>query len=188
MSAASVPVSTSGGSPRSHEVFSDGGLDCPDDVCFGAGLPTEAEYEMRCAAAAYDREAVAERHLRHAFFLAPEHPATHIGLYRFFFYRNRLADGLATGFICLELAARLNDLPHDWRTVGPHHAEFGGYSALPRFYLFTLKACAYLHLRLGDLAAGSELLGKLAELDPADRIGGSVLREVLARLGEDDDE
>ncbi len=62
------------------------------------------------------------------------------------------------------------------------------YAALPRFYLFTLKACAYLHMRLGDLEIADAMVGKLMELDGADRLGGSVLRGVLARRGAEDDD
>lgn len=70
--------------------------------------------------------------------------------------------------------------------VAPDHPAV--HIGLYRFYLFTLKACAYLHLRLGDLTAGEAMLAKLIELDPADRLGGSVLRRVLGRMGQDDDE
>jgi tetratricopeptide (TPR) repeat protein len=158
------------------------------DACFGAGLPPAAEREMRAAASRYANETASEAHLRRAVALAPDHPATHIGLYRFYFYRNRLAEALATGTDCLARAARYNGLPADWRQVERTQADFASYSALPRFYLFTLKACAYLHLRLGELDAGSAQLAKLLELDPADRVGGSVLRGVLDRIGQDDDE
>ena len=117
-----------------------------------------------------------------AFDLAPKHPATHIALYRFYFYRNRLAEALTVGLRCLVHAATMNGLPHDWRTVAPN------YSALPRFYLFTLKGCAYLSLRLGDLEQGAAMLAKLTELDASDKVGGSVLRGVLDRMGQDDED
>ena len=58
---------------------------------------------------------------------------------------------------------------------------------LPRFYLFTLKAYAYLQMRLGDLEEGRAAALKLLELDPSDKIGARVLLDVLGRVGQDDD-
>jgi len=159
-----------------------------ENACLGFGLPAEAEQEIRLAGAAYHAETEAERHVLRAFDLAPGHPATHIALYRFYFYRNRLPEALAVGLRCLAHAALINGLPHDWRTVAPGQADFGNYSALPRFYLFTLKGCAYLSLRLGNLEQGGAMLAKLMELDATDKVGGSVLRGVLDRLGQDDDD
>jgi hypothetical protein len=72
--------------------------------------------------------------------------------------------------------------------VSREQAAFDGYAILPRFYLFTLKACAYLHLRLGELAPGAAMLDQLSCLDSSDRLKGSVLRAVLDRRGQDDDE
>jgi hypothetical protein len=54
--------------------------------------------------------------------------------------------------------------------------------------LFVLKAMGYLHLRLGRYAEGRELLEKVRELDPADRIGAGPLLGILDRRGEDDQE
>lgn len=164
-------------------------LEAMEAACFGGGLPAAAEAEMRLAGNAWHDEAAAEAHLLCAFALAPEHPATHIGLYRFYFYRNRLEESLAVGLRCLAFAARLNGLAADWRDVRAGQAAFDDFAAvLPRFYLFTLKGCAYLSLRLGRFDQGAALLDKLAELDSTDKLGGSVLRRVLDRMGEDDDE
>ena len=54
--------------------------------------------------------------------------------------------------------------------------------------MFTLKGCAYLSMRLGDMEQGSVLVDKLIELDPTDKLGGSVLRGVLERVGQNDDD
>lgn len=163
-------------------------IDWLEAACLGGMLPPMAQRELELAAAAYSDDVTAERHLQRAYALVPEHPAVHIGLYRFYFYKNRLREALAVAERCLEKAARDNALPIEWQAVAPHYAEFSSYAALPRFYLFTLKACAYLHLRLGELELGAAMLAKLIELDPLDRLGGSVLRGVLQRVGEDDEQ
>lgn len=157
-------------------------------ACLGGALAPEVDADLRQAAANYHLDEVAEAYLNQAFSRAPEHPAVHIALYRFYFYKNRLREALAVAQRCLVKAAADIGVPEDWRNVTPQHAEFSTYAAAPRFYLFTLKGCAYLHMRLGELEQGEALVAKLLELDPADKLGGSVLRGVLARVGQDDDE
>lgn len=164
------------------------GPEALEAACLGALLPVAAERALQCAAAACAAGEQARDHLLHAISLAPEHPAPLIGLYRYYFYRNCLDEALVVGLRCLALAARANALAPDWRAVKPDDADFGSMAVVPRFYLFTLRACAYLQLRLGRLEVGGQMLDKLLALDPADRVNGTLLRTVLMRRGHDDDE
>jgi tetratricopeptide (TPR) repeat protein len=155
----------------------------------GAGLPGAAEAHLRAAGQAYHRDDVAEWHLREAQASAPDHAAVLIGLYRFYFYKNRLPEALEIARLCLRKSAADNHLPADWRAVGPHDADFASYeSVLPRFFLFTLKGYAYLQMRLGNLAEGRAAVMKLLELDPGDKMGARVLEGILDRGGKGDDE
>jgi len=155
----------------------------------GGGLPAAAEQHLYAAARAYHRDALAEWHLREAQALAPEHAAVLIGLYRFYFYKNRLREALQVAGQCLRKAALDNGLAEDWRRVQAQDADFGRYeAALPRFYLFTLKGYAYLQLRLGNISEGHAAVMKLLELDPGDKLGGRVLLGVLERMGQIDDD
>jgi tetratricopeptide (TPR) repeat protein len=159
------------------------------DALLGAGLPAAAEGHLRSAGLAYHEDAIAERHLREAAAVAPDHAAVLIGLYRFYFYKNRLHEALSVARECLEKAARDNGLVADWHRVRPTDADFGSYDAwLPRFYLFTLKAYGYLQMRLGELEEGRAAIAKLLELDPTDKLGAKVLLSVLERVGRDDDD
>jgi tetratricopeptide (TPR) repeat protein len=158
------------------------------NALLGGGLPPEAEYHLWEAGLSYHLDNVAEQHLREAEMLAPGHPAVLIGLYRFYFYKGRLADALEIAKQCLEKAARENNLPMDWRDVTAGDAEFSRYEQmLPRFFLFTLKGYAYLQMRLGNLNEGRAAVEKLLELDPSDKIEAKVLLGVLQRVGRDDD-
>jgi tetratricopeptide (TPR) repeat protein len=158
------------------------------NALLGGGLPPEAEFHLWEAGLSYHMDDVAEHHLREALALAPGHAAVLIGLYRFYFYKGRLADALTVAKLCLEKAARENRLAADWQQVGPGDAAFGHYeSALPRFYLFTLKGYAYLQMRLGHLEEARAAVAKLLELDPSDKIGAGVLLGVLEQAGQDDD-
>ena len=159
------------------------------DALLGGGLPPGAEHLLREAALAYQNDAVAERHLRAAQALAPDHAAVLIGLYRFYFYKGRLAEALEIARLCIRKAARENGLPADWREVAAGDAQFDRYDDIvPRFYLFSLKGYAYLQMRLGNLEEGRVAVQKLLQLDPSDKIGAKVLLGVLERTGQGDDE
>ncbi len=159
------------------------------DALLGGGLPSQAEWHLCEAGRSYHQEDVAEAHLHEAQIIAPDHVAVLIGLYRFYFYKGRLRDALGIAVICLGKASAMLGLPRDWRDVDGRDAAFDDFSAvIPRFFLFTLKGYAYLQLRLGHIEEGREALMKLGELDPNDKMGGSVLRGVLDHMGRSDDE
>lgn len=167
------------------EVWDDPGA----DALLGGGLPEAAEAELRLAGAAYEQDDRALGHLNRAQVLAPDHAAVLIGFYRFHFYKGQLAEALAIAERCLVKTAGDLGLDGDWRTVRAGQADFGSFDAmLPRFYLFTLKAYAYLQLRLGAFAEGAAAVGKLLELDPTDKVGAKVLLEVLVRREQADDD
>jgi tetratricopeptide (TPR) repeat protein len=159
------------------------------DALLGADLPIEAGRHLHNAGLTYAEGTVAEQHLRAAEALAPDHAAVLIAQYRFFFYKGRLCDALEVAQVCLLKAARENSLNADWRQVRPEDGDFSTYDArLPRFYLFTLKAYAYLQMRLGRLQEGREAVHKLLELDPSDKIGARVLLDLLVAASVSDDE
>lgn len=158
------------------------------NALLGGGLPAEAEWHLWEAGLSYHLDGVAESHLRKAEALAPGHAAVLIGLYRFYFYKGRLREALEIARVCLEKAARENNLPSNWRDVTAGDAPFSRYEEIgPRFFLFTLKGYAYLHMRLGNLEEGHDAVRKLLDLDPSDKIGAKVLLDVLERMGKDDD-
>ncbi|MBO4227816.1 hypothetical protein [Bradyrhizobium neotropicale] len=155
-------------------------------MLLGEALPREAEDHLRRAGLLYHVDAVAEKHLHEAQALAPGHAAVLIGLYRFYFY---LAEALEVAKLCISKAAHENGLVDDWRRVSAGEAAFDCYeNILPRFYLFSLKAYAYLQMRLGNLDEGRAAASKLVELDPTDKIGARVLLDVLQRMELDDDD
>jgi tetratricopeptide (TPR) repeat protein len=159
------------------------------DALLGGGLPAPAARHLHQAGLVYQDDAIAEEHLREAHALAPGHAAVLIGLYRFYFYKGRLEEALEVARICLDKAAEDNRLAGDWWQVNREDADFGSFEAiLPRFYLFTLKAYAYLQMRLGNFGEGRLAVTKLLELDPSDKIGARVLLGVLERMGRDDDD
>lgn len=159
----------------------------------GGGLPQAAQDHLEQAGLSYQQSEVALSHLKAAQEIAPGHAAVLIGLYRFYFYKGRLAECLVVARECLAKAQRETNLPADWRDVQPNDAEFDRFDRLmPRFFMFTLKGYAYLNMRLGALDEGRAAALKLLELDPSDKIGAKLLIDVLeraeaARAEQDDD-
>lgn len=171
--------------PEAH-LFAAGAV-FPEHAVLGAGVPEEAERLLREAAVAYARDDEAEDLLRRARAIAPTHPATLIGLYRFYFYKGRLSEALDIAQACLLRAAIENSLPLDWRDTNAEDADFARLDALwPRFFMFTLKGYAYLNMRLGDLDEGRAAARKLLDLDPSDKIGARVLLAILERMEQED--
>ena len=155
----------------------------------GGGLPPQAEECLRQAGNSYQQDAVAEGFLAQAQDLAPGHPAVLIAYYRYYFYKNRLPQALKVAEHCLDWALKQMGLQVQWPHVLPTDAVFNDYTAvLPRFFLFSLKGYAYLHLRLGQFDQGQQAVAKLMQLDPEDKMNGSVLQGVLDRMGADDSE
>ena len=159
------------------------------DAILGLGLPAQAEWHLSQAGQSYQQDNIAESHLQAARLIAPDHVAVLISLYRYYFYKGRLLQALSVAIQCLDRAQFEMELPGDWRQVQIWDADFNDYGAvLPRFFLFTLKGYAYLNMRLGDLSEGRVALDKLMQLDPDDKMGGSVLQNVLDRMGQDDED
>jgi len=149
-------------------------------------LSPVAEEQLRLASHAYANDAKAEMHLALAKAVAPDNPVVQVGEYRYYFYKGRLTEALHVAEQCLVAVAAELQLPPHWMQVTPLHADFRGDEPAHRFYLFCLKAYAYLLLRLGRLAEGGLAAEKLLELDPGNKIGGQVLLDVLERIGKDD--
>lgn len=149
-------------------------------------LPPVAEEQLRLASMAYADSAKAEMHLMLATAVAPSNPVVKVGEYRYYFYKNRLEEALVVASECLAIVAKELGLPNAWKAVEPQHGNFGADEPAHRFYLFCLKAYAYLLLRLNRIEEGRVAVDKLLTLDPGNKVGGKVLLDVLERIGKDD--
>lgn len=149
-------------------------------------LPAAAEEQLKLASLSYAINAKAEMHLALAKAIAPDNAVVKVGEYRYYFYKGRLQEALAVAQDCLQAVAKELGLPMHWRMVEPYHADFTGDEPAHRFYLFCLKAYAYLLLRLSRIDEGRIAANKLLQLDPANKIGGQLLLDVIDRAGQDD--
>ncbi len=147
---------------------------------FGGTAPPEVDRRLRDAAAAYADTPRAERLLHEAHALDPACLPVYFALYKFYFYKSRLADAERTALAALDAAARQAAIPADWRRLTLQSADWTDTRGPQHFYLFCLKALAFIRLRRGRADAARTLLAKLAELDPRDTVGGSVIGSLAA--------
>lgn len=141
----------------------------------------------RLEAAAFNvhrNHARAEAELLAAQQAAPDYLPGYYALYKFYFYRQRLSEARQIALQGLSRAAALGGFDADWRRLGAGSADWRQDEGAAHFYLFTLKALAFISLRSGEPQACNELLDKLAELDPGDSIGASVIRDLAAGAGQ----
>lgn len=147
---------------------------------FEEPLPAEAEALVRRAGGLYG-EGGAEPPLLEALRLAPESLTVLVGLYRFYYYQHRLEDALEVAADALAITARRLGLPADWRLLEAASLEAAPAAAvaLLRFHLLSLKAQAYLLLRLGRGEEGRAILQRLVALDENNRLGAKQLLEAV---------
>ena len=148
---------------------------------FADETPSRAAALLAEAGAAYGDEARAETLLRAAQREEPQCLPAYFSLYKFYFYRHRLREAEQAVHDGLAVAATQGGFAADWRQLHVQDADWTVATGPVRFYLFSLKALAFICLRAQRAADAAAILTKLAELDPTDQVGGSVVRSLLPR-------
>ncbi len=150
-----------------------------EKLYFEESLPPEVETLIQQAGDLYG-DGAAEQPLLEALRLAPESLNVLVAMYRFYYYQHRLEDALNIAGLALSVTAKRLGIPADWNLLTVAHISQAGpvAMALFRFHLLSLKAEAYLQLRLGRQAEGRAILAKLLELDSHNRLGAKQLLEV----------
>lgn len=150
---------------------------------FGGTAPAAIDRRLEAAAASYADGALAETLLLEAHTLDPSCLPVYFALYKFYFYKSRLADAERIALAALDVAASQAGIPTDWRQLNTQSADWMDTRGPQHFYLFSLKALAFIRLRRGRAVEASALLTKLAELDPRDTVGASVIGALAAATG-----
>ncbi len=120
----------------------------------------------------------AERLLWEAWRAAPAALPVYFSLYKFYFYQGNLDHAERAARLALVAAAQQGWFDADWQKLSAASAQWSDYDAPAHFYLFSLKALAFIRLRQGDASESSAILAKLAEIDPGDSVGACVVRAV----------
>lgn len=162
-------------------------MDLHDFECqclyFDEPISAEVKVLLDEAADNYER-GEAELPLLRAYFLAPRSLMVLVGLYRFYYYQRRFDAALVVAERALKIVGKRVNFPRDWRAL---NEQFLGGAVLHsmglvRFYLLALKGAGYLCLRQGRSREGLEMLGKVAELDVADRLGAGALLKAVKQF------
>ncbi len=149
-----------------------------DELYFEEDMPSEVSELLEQAAELY-AEGGGEKELLRAFFLAPESLAVLVSLYRYYYYQHRYQDVLIVAKYALKASGQRLNFSEDWRDLRPEHITPDMSMSLIRFYLLALKGAAYVKLRVEESEEGEDMIDKILLLDPEDRLGASVLKEVL---------
>ncbi len=156
-------------------------------VVFSPNIPTAVNALMQAAVAASHRDAVeGERLFIEARRLDGHCLDTYFALYKFYFYRARLADAEQAAMAGLEEAARQGRFPADYKRLLREKDKWNLYAnGITHFYLYSLKALAFIKMRSGKALQARIILSAIGELDPEDRTGASVIADLAAALDED---
>lgn len=158
-----------------------------DRVLFSPDVSLPVNRLLQAAvAASHSNKPMAERLFRQAQQLEPACLQTYFALYKFYFYQGRLAEAEAEALAALQQAAQQGGFPADYRYLARQPGQWDMYaSESALFYLYTLKALAFIKLRLGQGREAGAILSLLRLLDAEDRCGASVIMSLAAALEED---
>ncbi len=109
---------------------------------------------------------------------APECPSLYYLLYKLHARDADFEQAELAALKGLEVAASQAHLPDDWRVVTPAMADFHA-PGPARFWMFTLKALAFIRLRKKDPESARAYLGKVQELDPQGGSGSGVIDALI---------
>jgi hypothetical protein len=158
-----------------------------DAVLFGPGVPAATNSRLQFAVAARHRDNTeAENVLWEARAEDPTCLPVYFALYKFYANSKKLDRAERAARLALAESARQAGMPVDWEKLSRKPKLYDLYgSEAGLFYLFSLKALAFIKLRRDQLYEAGEILRHLARLDPEDRCGGSVVRGLAEGVGVD---
>lgn len=155
-------------------------------VMFSPNMPAEVNTLLQAAVAASSvDQSRAENLFLQAQSLDCRCLQTYFALYKFYFFQKRLADAERIVIAGLEESARQGGFPSDYRRLARNRQKWDLYAnETTLFYLYTLKAWAFIKLRLGFTIDAQLILSHLQQLDPEDIVGASVIMDLAAGVSE----
>ena len=120
-------------------------------VLFSPDIPAEVNSLLQAAVAASPvDQSRAETLFLQAQALDSHCLQTYFALYKFYFYQKRLVDAERIVLAGLEESAQQGGFPSDYRQLAGNLQQWNLYAnECSLFYLYTLKALAFIRLRLG---------------------------------------
>lgn len=151
-------------------------------VLFSPNIPFEVNSLLQAAVAASSvDQSQAETLFLQAQAMDTHCLQTYFALYKFYFFQNRLVDAERMVLAGLEESALQGGFPNDYRKLAENRQKWNLYAnESSLFYLYTLKALAFIKLRLRLSADAHAVLLYMQQLDPEDRSGASVIMDLAA--------
>lgn len=107
----------------------------------------------------------------------------YFALYKFYFFHKRLGEAEYFALQGLEEAARQGGFPSDYRRLAREPDKWDlQANEIGLFYLYSLKALAFIKLRREHLIEAQLILAQLKQLDPQDLCGASVIMDLAAGM------
>lgn len=151
------------------------------EAWFGGEVPPAVHGLLRQAAAAPAQTRGALLWTAQA--LSPQTLPVYYALYKHHAQRRELALAERAARRGLQEAALAAGLRDDGRRLDGSTADFS-VNGPARFWLFTLKALAFIALRSGRPEEAREQLARIAALAPEERIGDDVIAAMLGAAGD----
>jgi hypothetical protein len=151
-----------------------------DHAAASGHLPAVVRQLLQDAADVYSKPNYAEAILWSAHAMYPECLPVYFALYKFYFYKGRLHDAERATRLGLAAASRQAGFDSDWHCLTANTVDWTDTRGPQHFYLFSLKALSFICLRLGRRSESQAILSKLAQIDPGDSVGASVIRDLAA--------
>lgn len=149
------------------------------DLYFDQPLPESLEKLIAQAASLYHRPE-SEFMLLGAYMIQPHHPVIHVALYRYYYYKHRLAEALMIAERTLEDSGiSLGFLGHWSEATLARLKASESNMAMVRYYLLALKGSGFICLRLGRREEGLMRLKLVAAMDSEDRLGTRAIIKVV---------
>lgn len=155
-------------------------------VHFDSGIPPAVNNLLQAAVAQAADTTRAIELLQQARSEGPEVLAVHVALYKFYFYRGMTEQAEAVVQEALDTASRLGCFTADWQQLQLQQLGQAKPGSPARYYLYSLKALAFIRLRLQRHAEAMDILGQLRVLDPDNVVGWQVIQELALGMTEED--
>lgn len=156
-------------------------------VLFSPDMPQAVNALLQQAVVASRNDKTrAEKLFKQAYQLDTACLQTYFALYKFYFYQARLSEAESFVLAGLAEAARQGGFPADYRRLFQERGRWDLYAdEVCLFYLYTLKALAFIKLRQQQMEQGRNILAAIQVLDPEDRAGASVIMALAEALQEE---
>lgn len=153
-----------------------------DDLSFNSELSVDVRLLLEEARRSCGDKEKTFALLEQAQSLAPDQLEVYYRRYKYLFYNKKLQEAETVARKGIAEAARQAEISSDYLSMTPDSADWNNAQGAVRFYLFTMKALSFILLRQERLDESEKILSKLAELDPDDLVGSSVIRQLAASL------